>query len=182
MRRSPRLLIALAILAFSFIAYYMKRDVNPVTGEVQHVSLSADQEVALGLQSAPEMAAQFGGADPDPEAQAAVQRVGQWVVEHSQAKGAPYKFQFTLLRDPETVNAFALPGGPIFITRGLYKRLENEAQLAGVLGHETGHVVGRHAAERIAKGQLAQGVVGAVAVGASDDRGGGPGGAKLPPF
>ena len=156
------------MLVFSFIAYYMKRDVNPVTGEVQHVSLTADQEVALGLESAPQMAAQFGGADPDPAAQAEVERVGRWVVEHSPAKDSPYKFQFTLLRDSETVNAFALPGGPIFITRGLYRRLENEAQLAGVLGHETGHVVGRHAAEHIAKSQLAQGVMGAVAVGASD--------------
>ena len=168
MRSSPRLLIALGILVFSFVAYYMKRDVNPVTGETQHISLTADQEVALGLQSAPQMAAQFGGPDPDAEAQARVQRVGEWVVEHSPAKEAPYKFQFTLLRDPETVNAFALPGGPVFITRGLYKRLENEAQLAGVLGHETGHVVGRHAAEHIAKSQLAQGVMGAVVVGASD--------------
>lgn len=168
MRRSPRLLIAVGILAFSLIGYYMKRDVNPVTGEVQHVSLTADQEVALGLQSAPEMAAQFGGADPDPAAQATVDRVGRWVLDHSGAHDSPYQFKFTLLRDPETVNAFALPGGPVFITRGLLKRLENEAQLAGVLGHEVGHVVGRHAAEHIAKSQLAQGVVGAVAVGASD--------------
>ena len=168
MRFSPRLLIAVGILAFSLIAYYMKREVNPVTGETQHISLSADQEVALGLQSAPEMAAQFGGEDPDPAAQAEVQRVGQQVVSHSSAHDAPYQFHFTLLKDAETVNAFALPGGPVFITRGLFKRLENEAQLAGVLGHESGHVVARHAAEHIAKSQLAQGVVGAVAVGASD--------------
>ena len=182
MRRSPRLFIAAAILIVSLIGYYMKREVNPVTGETQHISLSADQEVALGLQSAPEMAAQFGGEDPDPAAQAMVQRVGEQVVRNSDARGAPYQFQFTLLRDPETVNAFALPGGPVFITRGLLKRLENEAQLAGVLGHEAGHVVGRHAAEHIAKNQLAQGVVGAVAVGASDDQGHGRSAAMLAAF
>jgi beta-barrel assembly-enhancing protease len=182
MRRSPRLLIAVAILVFSFIGYYMKRDVNPVTGEVQHVSLTADQEVALGLQSAPEMAAQFGGADPDPAAQATVGRVGRWVLENSGAHDSPYQFQFTLLRDPDTVNAFALPGGPVFITRGLLKRLENEAQLAGVLGHEVGHVVGRHAAEHIAKSQLAQGIVGAVAVGASDRYGRGQSAAMIAAF
>ncbi|HSE48765.1 MAG TPA: M48 family metalloprotease [Terriglobales bacterium] len=182
MRRSPRLIIAVVILAVSFIGYYMKRDVNPVTGEVQHVSLTADQEVALGLESAPQMAAQFGGADPDPVAQAEVERVGRWVVEHSAAKDAPYQFQFTLLRDPETVNAFALPGGPVFITRGLLKRLENEAQLAGVLGHEVGHVVGRHAAEHIAKSQLAQGIVGAVAVGSSDEYGRGQSAAMVAAF
>ena len=182
MRRSPRLLIAVGILVFSLIGYYMKREVNPVTGETQHISLTSDQEVALGLQSAPEMVAQFGGEDPDPAAQAMVQRVGVQVVRNSDAHGAPYQFHFTLLRDPETVNAFALPGGPVFITRGLFKRLENEAQLAGVLGHETGHVVGRHAAEHIAKNQLAQGVVGAVAVGASDDQGHGRSAAMLAAF
>jgi predicted Zn-dependent protease len=182
MRRSPRLFIAAGILILSLIGYYMKREVNPVTGETQHISLSADQEVALGLQSAPEMAAQFGGEDPDPAAQAMVQRVGAQVVRSSDAHGAPYQFHFTLLRDPETVNAFALPGGPVFITRGLFKRLENEAQLAGVLGHESGHVVGRHAAEHIAKNELAQGVVGAVAVGASDDQGHGRSAAMLAAF
>jgi len=171
MRNSPRLFLAAGILIFSLVAYYMKREVNPVTGETQHISLTSDQEVALGMQSAPEMAAQFGGEDPDAAAQATVQRVGAQVVRSSDAHGAPYQFHFTLLRDPDTVNAFALPGGPVFITRGLYKRLENEAQLAGVLGHEAGHVVARHAAEHIAKSQLAQGVVGAVAVGSSNDRG-----------
>jgi len=75
------------------------------------------------------------------------------------------------LRDPKTVNAFALPGGQIFITKGLYDRLENEAQLAGVLGHEIGHVINRHAAQQMAKGQLGQILTVAVGVGASDDRG-----------
>jgi predicted Zn-dependent protease len=62
-----------------------------------------------------------------------------------------------VLKDPRTVNAFALPGGPVFITRALLDRLQNEAQLAGVLGHEIGHVVGRHSAEQLSKSQLAQG-------------------------
>jgi predicted Zn-dependent protease len=69
------------------------------------------------------------------------------------------------------VNAFALPGGPIFITRALFDRLQNEAQLAGVLGHEIGHVLERHSAEHMARSQLAQSVVGAAGVAASDDRG-----------
>src|SRR6185436_12844237 len=70
--------------------------------------------------------------------------------------------------DPQTVNAFALPGGQIFITRALYDQLRDEAQLGGVLGHEIGHVVGRHSAEHMAKSQLTGALVGAAGVAASD--------------
>jgi predicted Zn-dependent protease len=114
------------------------------------------------------MAAQFGGLDPDPNVQQLVQSVGTRVVKSTVASQTPYEFHFYALADPQTVNAFALPGGPIFVTRGLLGRLTNEAQLAGILGHEVGHVLGRHAAERIAKDQLAQSIVGAVGM-ASDD-------------
>src|SRR4029079_7317654 len=102
---------------------------------------------ALGLQSAPEMADQFGGEDTDPERRAVVEAVGQRVASQSVAGRTGYKFSFKLLRDPETVNAFALPGGPVFITRALLDRLPDEAALAGVLGHEVGHVIARHSAE-----------------------------------
>jgi predicted Zn-dependent protease len=77
-------------------------------------------------------------------------------------------FNFYLLSDSQTVNAFALPGGQIFITLALYERLANEAQLAGVLGHEIGHVIHRHTSEQMAKGQLGQSLVGAVAMGTGD--------------
>ena len=83
----------------------------------------------------------------------AVAIVGRNIVENSDASKSDYadNFRFTLLNDPKTVNAFALPGGPVFITRALYDKLETEAELAGVLGHEIGHVVGRHSAEQLAK-------------------------------
>jgi predicted Zn-dependent protease len=173
MRNNPRLIIAVLILVFGIVGYYSQRQKNPVTGEVQHVSLTRDQEIVLGLNSAPQMAAQFGGLDPDPAAQEVVRRVGERLVERSEANRSDYRFQFHLLRDPDTVNAFALPGGPIFITRALFDRLQNEAQLAGVLGHEIGHVLERHSAEHMAKSQLANAVVGAAGVAASDqyDRG-----------
>src|SRR5205085_849824 len=77
--------------------------------------------------------------------------------------------------DPQTINAFALPGGPVFITLGLYEKLDNEAELAGVLGHEVGHVINRHASEHMAKGQLGGMLATAVGVGASDNRGRGYG-------
>ena len=104
-----------------------------------------------------------------------VAEVGRRLVEQSDASRSPYvgNFHFLLLNDPETVNAFALPGGQVFITRGLLDKLDDEAELAGVLGHEIGHVINRHAAEQMAKGQLGQLLTLAVGVGASgdDDRG-----------
>ena len=85
--------------------------------------------------------------------------IGRRIVEQSDASRSPYvgNFHFFLLKDPETVNAFALPGGQVFITRALYDKLDDEAELAGVLGHEIGHVINRHSAEQMAKTQLGQG-------------------------
>jgi len=157
--------------AAAFLAYESTREVNPITGQTQHIGISQDQEIALGLQSAPQMAEQFGGADPDGSVQQDVSGVGERVVAGSAARDSGYRFHFEVLADRRTVNAFALPGGPVFITRALLDRLENEAQLAGVLGHEVGHVVGRHTSERIAKDQLTQGLLGAVAVATSDEEG-----------
>ena len=169
-----RVVIALVIAAIGIIGYLTKRSVNPVTGETQYVSLSPQQEMALGLQAAPEMAAQMGGVvdRSDPAAQK-VAEVGNRLVSSSDAKKSPYveNFNFHLLNDPNSINAFALPGGQIFITRALYNQLQNEAQLAGVLGHEIGHVINRHAAEHMAKGQLGGMLATAVGVGASDERG-----------
>ena len=171
--RRGRLIVGLIIAAISLLSYYGVRQTNPITGQTQHIALTRDQEIALGLQSAPEMADQFGGLDPDPSIQADVAAVGQRVVDQSVARGTEYQFSFHVLRDPETINAFALPGGPIFITRGLLDKLENEAELAGVLGHETGHVIARHSAAQISKSQLAQGLVTAVGAAGSDDGSGG---------
>lgn len=167
-RFSPRLLLAAAVALGGVCTYYSARSTNEVTGEVQHVRLSPDQEIALGLQAAPEMAAQHGGELQDPMIQGYVEEVGQKVVRQSAAAKGPYQYDFHVLADPETVNAFALPGGQVFITVGLLRRLQSEAELAAVLGHEIGHVVGRHGAEHLAKAGLTQSLVGAVAVGAYD--------------
>lgn len=164
----PRLILALVIVAVSVISYCSTKEYNPVTGETQHIGISKETEVALGLQAAPEMAAQYGGEAPDPKQQALVDRVGSAVVANSKAGTSEYPFKFHLLADPRTINAFALPGGQVFITRGLLDKLETEGQLAGVLGHEIGHVVGRHSAEHIAKQQLEQGLTGAAVLATYD--------------
>jgi predicted Zn-dependent protease len=158
----------LAIAGFSVLSYFMKSSVNPITGESQRVDLTPEQEVAMGLQSAPQMAAEFGGELNDVRVQTAVKQIGMKLVNASHAKDSPYRFDFHVLADPETVNAFALPGGQIFITVGLLKRLENEDQIAGVLGHEIGHVVNRHSAEHMAKQGMWQGIVQGVALGSGD--------------
>jgi predicted Zn-dependent protease len=168
-----RWLIALAIAGIGLITYFSRTQINPVTGEKQRVAMSVDQEKALGLQAAPQMAKQMGGVlDPrtNPDAKL-VAEVGHKLVNQTEATKSPYvgNFNFYLLEDSKTINAFALPGGQIFITRGLFNKLEDESQLAGVLGHEVGHVIHRHSAEHMAKGQLGQMLVGAVAVGASED-------------
>lgn len=167
-RGSP-LIIALIIAMVGFFMYLTNTEENPITGAKQHVSLTPDQEIRLGLQSAPEMAAKMGGEIPssDPRAQE-VQRIGQEIVSRTEAHRGPWHFQYHLLADSKTINAFALPGGQIFITLGLFDKLETEAQLAGVLAHETGHVIQRHAAQQMAKGELGQILVMATGIGVSD--------------
>lgn len=176
MRNAPplvRLGIALLTLIFGLIAYCTTTVTNPITGEKQRVQLTPRQEIALGVQSRSQMANKFGGLDQDQALQQYIDKIGGQVVQKSVAQSSGYPFEFHLLRDPQTVNAFALPGGQIFITVGLLRRLSSAAQLAGVLGHEAGHVVARHGAEHLAKQQLGQAVVTAVGVAASDSNDGG---------
>jgi predicted Zn-dependent protease len=150
-----RIFIGLAIVAFAFIQKCNNTETNPYTGRSQHITMTSDQEIAIGLQSAPEIAQQHGGLYPDERLQSFVDAVGNKLVNSSIARDTPYKYDFHLLADDQTINAFALPGGQCFITYALFSQL-NEAQLAGVLGHEIAHVIGRHSAERIAKGNFWQ--------------------------
>ncbi|WP_313790205.1 M48 family metalloprotease [Muricauda sp. TY007] len=150
-----RILIGLAIVAFAFIRRCSNQEENPYTGRTQNIDMTTEQEIAIGLQAAPEMAQQHGGLYPDERMQALVDAVGNKLVQSSVAKETPYQYEFHLLADDRTINAFALPGGQIFITYALFSQL-NEPQLAGVLGHEIGHVIGRHSAERIAESNFWQ--------------------------
>jgi len=169
-----RLIMALLIGAFVIGSYLMRSDTNPITGERQRVALSTDQEIALGLQARPQMISQYGGELSDAQAQGAVDTVGAELLNaleidlRAQGRSIPYPFEFHLLADPQTVNAFALPGGQVFITAALYSRFGSQAELAGVLGHEIGHVLSRHSAQQIAKQELTQGLAGAAGVAAGD--------------
>jgi predicted Zn-dependent protease len=169
--RRGKFVIAAIIAVISLITYYASSSDNPITGETQHVgNITHEQEVALGLQAAPEMAAQFGGVSSDAQATQAVNDVCARLVSRSDAQQAAeyYRFECHLLADPNTINAFALPGGQVFITEGLMSKLRTEGELAGVLGHEIGHVVARHSAQQMAKAQLTQGLTGAAVLATYD--------------
>lgn len=165
-----RLIIALVFIGFSLVSYLSSKDYNEVTGENQYISITPRQEIALGLQAAPKMIQQYGGLYPDKAAQDAVDRIGNELVKNSKAATTEYQFDFHLLRDSKTINAFALPGGQVFITAALLGELRTPGELAGVLGHEIGHVVARHSAQQMAKSNLTNGILQGILV-ASDPTG-----------
>ncbi len=161
-----RLLIGIAIVAFAYLQKCSRQEVNPYTGRKQTITMSPEQEIRIGLDSRNQMAQQHGGLYPDERLQAYVDMVGEKLVSSSIASQTPYQYEFHLLADNETINAFALPGGQCFITFALLDKLQNEDQLAGVLGHEIGHVLGKHSAERIAESEFWKTVSTGASVGA----------------
>jgi len=134
LRRAVRILPVVALFGLAACA------TNPVTGGHDVVLMSEAQEIALGRQQHPQVLQQFGRYD-DEALQAYVNEIGQRLAAKSHRPNLQYTF--TVL-DSDEVNAFALPGGYVYITRGIMAYLNNEAELAGVLGHEIGHVTARH--------------------------------------
>jgi predicted Zn-dependent protease len=124
---------------------------NPVTGQSDFVLMSESQELAIGRQAHDQVLKEYGRYE-DPGLQSYVQQVGQRLAERSHRADLVYRF--TVL-DSEEVNAFALPGGYIYITRGLLVLLNSEAELAAVLGHEIGHVTARHSVRQYSAQQAA---------------------------
>lgn len=127
--------------------------VNPVTGKRQVMFMSESQEIALGTQSDPAVVAQFG-LYQDDELQAFIKEKGQEMASISHR--SHLKFDFKVVDSP-VLNAFALPGGYVYFTRGILAHFNNEAQFAGVLGHEIGHVTARHGASQQSKQMLYSG-------------------------
>ena len=165
---SGRLIVAVIVAVVALVGYFGVTQINPVTQEKQHISMTPEQEIALGKQAAPEMEQQFGGLSQDQTLQAKVTEIGNAVVKASDASKSPYQYEFHVLADQKTVNAFALPGGQVFITEALMKLLQTDGELAGVLSHEVFHVVGRHSAEQAARAQLSNGLTGAAVLATYD--------------
>ena len=114
--------------------------VNPITGEKELMFFGADQDVTIGRKYAPEITKQMGGRIENSSLQSYINEVGQRIANVT--GGPDWEYHFVALND-ESVNAFALPGGHIFITRGMLEMLQTESQLAGILAHEIVHVVAR---------------------------------------
>lgn len=135
---------ALLILGFLIVGSCA---VNPVTGKRQVMFMSESQEIALGQQSDPAVVAQFG-LYQDEDLQKFIKEKGQEMASVSHR--SHLKFEFKVVDSP-VLNAFALPGGFVYFTRGILAHFNNEAQFAGVLGHEIGHVTARHGASQQSK-------------------------------
>ena len=131
---------------------------NPVSGESDFVLMSEEQEIAMGKQNHVEVMKQYKEYE-DPELQAYIEKIGQKLA--AAGHRGHLEYTFTLLDSPQ-VNAFALPGGYIYITRGIMAYMNNEEQLAGVLGHELGHVTARHGVRQHGA-QTAASVIGVLA-------------------
>ena len=125
---------------------------NPVTGKRQLSLMSTKQEVALGKQSDPSIVATYG-LYKDDKIQRFINRKGQKMARISHRNKLNYEFK---ILDSPVVNAFAVPGGYVYFTRGIMAHFNNEAEFAGVLGHEIGHIAARHSAQQYSKAQLAQ--------------------------
>lgn len=168
--RGGSIMIAIFIALVGLAMYMFQTQENPVTHEKQHVSMSPSDEIKQGLAAAPMMSQKMGGevSSSDPKTQE-VRSIGEYIVSKTDARNSPWKFRFHLLADDKTINAFALPGGQIFITQGLLNKLKTEAQLAGVLSHEMGHVIERHSAQQMAKSQFGNILISAVAVGSGQE-------------
>lgn len=135
---------------------------NEATGRNQFLPMSWEEELEIGAQAAPEFVEQSGGQLPDQSVVNYVSELGARLAAQSEMPDIPWEFY---VLDSQVINAFALPGGKVFMSRGLIEKMDNEAQLAGVLGHEIGHVTARHGNERMGKALLAQGLILAVGIG-----------------
>ncbi len=146
--RIIRRVVPLAVLALVFV----NCATNPATGARELMLVSEGQEVAMGRQADPAVVASFG-LYPDSGTQRFVSQIGLGMAAISERPGLPWSFRVV---DDPVINAFALPGGFIYITRGIMAHFNSEAQLAAVVGHEIGHVTARHSASQMSRQQLAQ--------------------------
>jgi predicted Zn-dependent protease len=140
---------------------------NPVTGRPEIVLMSESQEIAMGKEAAPEIAAAMG-IYKDDELQRYVESIGMRMASSSERPQLPWQFRVI---DDSAVNAFAVPGGFVYITRGILAYMDNEAELASVVGHEIGHVTARHSVQQMTRQQFANiglgiGMIGLAVIGA----------------
>lgn len=147
----PLLCLALAACALAGC----KR--NQATGNLQFNYFSQEEEIALGLESREELVPAYGGEIPDMGVRSYVTEIGERMRPHVEEAYRELPWSFTMLNS-EVVNAFALPGGQVFVSRGLAAQLKDEAELAGVIGHEIGHVTAEHVDQRMGRQLVLAGI------------------------
>lgn len=140
----------IVVICVMLLSYLAGCATNPVTGEseIQLMGDSYERDVTMGREAAKEVDKEFAGSNINPQLQNYVDMVGQKIAVVSHAPNLRFSYKVI---DHKSVNAFALPGGYIFITTGMLKQLTNESQLAAICAHETVHVTARHAAARISE-------------------------------
>ena len=152
MRRLPIILILMVLLPLVGCSK------NAATGRSQLLLVNSEDVLAMGIAAKPELIEQYGGETESSELRSYVRRVGMGLIDHVEPVYLDLPWEFFVL-DSDQINAFALPGGKVFITMGLLSKLSSEGQLAGVLGHEIGHVTARHVDERISHSMTVQGLL-----------------------
>lgn len=140
------------VLCLGLFLFAASCAVNPVTGKREFMLVSEEQEIAMGREYDPQISSMYGVYD-DPQLFKYVNDLGQKMAKISHRPNLKYEIK---VMDSPVINAFAVPGGYVYITRGILAYLNNEAELAGVIGHEIGHITARHSAAQMSKAQLAQ--------------------------
>lgn len=153
--RSLAAMVAGVVLSTVFLISSSGCQTNEATGRSQLILMPLEQEISLGLEAKPQLVQQYGGEVSDPVLRDYVTSIGARMAANTESYNPDLPWTFTFL-DSDVINAFALPGGQVFVTRGLAERLTDEAQLAGVIGHEIGHVTARHGGERVSDTIMAQ--------------------------
>ena len=159
-----RVAMALLMGGLAFVAYTVSDNVPVAQQQAPTLELGPQHDAELGRRSVRQMETQYGGLSSDPNLQNAVQQIGTRLVQQSSAGEAPFQFTFRVLADERTTNAFAIPGGHIYVTSALVRKLSSNAEIAAILAHEMAHVVQRHGIGRLANATLADGQTGAVVI------------------
>lgn len=136
------ILVILSFLSISCVA-----EIDPISGKKTYTLLSTQQEIEIGQKVLPSALNENDGLYPDREVQNYIKQLGAKIASVTPRK---VDYQFYVVNSPD-INAFALPGGPVFVTRGILLKMENEGELAGVLAHELGHINARHHAKFLEK-------------------------------
>ena len=152
MRGKTRAGIVMGFFVLGLLYFQTGCAVNPVTGDHELMLLSEEDEIRLGRESDSQVMGEYG-VYKDPQLTTYLDSMGKKLAKLSHRPGLPYEFK---ILDTPVVNAFAVPGGYVYFTRGILANLNSEAELAGVMGHELGHITARHSAQQYSRAQLAQ--------------------------